>query len=77
MLVYFSRAVLGSAKDAALLAGLEYGDFLVSLSCTRKSVSNCSLWVPMGVPVVSLHSWARRFVWVRLLLLHVSGQALL
>lgn len=43
--------MLGSANDAALLPGLEHGDFLVSLNCTHKSVSKCSLWVPMGVTV--------------------------
>jgi len=77
MLVYLSRAVLGSANDAALLAGLGCGDFLVSLSCTQKSVSKCSLWLPTGMPVASLHSWAHRFDGVRLVLLHVSVQALL
>lgn len=61
--------------DAASLAHLECGDFLVSLMCTQKSLFRCSLWVPTGVPVVS-DTQVDGFVWVRLVLLCVNAQAL-
>lgn len=43
--------MLVSANDAALVPGLEHGDFFVFLSCTHKSVPKCSLWVPVGITV--------------------------